>query len=266
MSHLIDTPDAESLKNYMKQNSVAPTHAILFYQRRGRLVLTTAHTVDSHRGTPRIGPGRPMTPEQEASIVALLMGREADDGSSRVRVMPQNVLHTDGASTTWLQPSVVEPMVLRTGSDVRTVLARWPTLVFHARNRQLYVVALRDDQWPSDDSLVFHCPTGNVWAKTMVCTGTAVLPMGCTPSEIPAWKASFFESAFTHSNHGKTITVPKPKGTGKSKGHQANPDPMTYWAERDGVMDAFPSEHLTPLKMTLSEWMSSLIHGESVDD
>ncbi|KHM90818.1 hypothetical protein OR60_21055, partial [Xanthomonas vesicatoria] len=79
-------------------------------------------------------------------------------------------------------------------------------------------------------------------------------------------KASFFESAFTHSNHGKTITVPKPKGTGKSKGHQANPDPMTYWAERDGVMDAFPSEHLTPLKMTLSEWMSSLIHGESVDD
>lgn len=266
MSTLISTPDANSLAHYKQQHSIAPTAALLFHQRQGKLVLTTAHTVESYRGTPRIGPGRPMTPEMESSIVALLMGRETDEGASRIRIMPQNVLHTDGASTTWFQPSSVEPMVLRTGTETNTVLVRWPTLVFHARNRQLYVVALKDDQWPSEDSEVFHSPCANVWNSTQVCTGTAVLPLGCGPNDAPAWNESFRSSAFTHSNHHQTITVPKPKGKGKAKGYVKNPDPMVFWAKRDGVFDPFPADHLTPLKMTLSEWMSGLILGEQFDD
>lgn len=264
MSHLINTPSEHSLQQYMKENSVAPTSALLFHSRQGRLVLTTAHAISSHRGTPRLGPGRPMTPEQEASIVAMLMGRETDDGSSRVRVMPPNVLHTDGASTTWFQPSVVAPMALRMGAESKSVLVRWPSMVFHARNRQLYVVALQGDDWPRDDSLVFHSPCANIWASTQVCTGTAVLPLGCTPNEIPAWNDAFFSSAFTHQNHGKTITVPKPKG--KAKGHVPNPDPMEFWAERDGNLDHFPANYLTPLKMTLSDWISRLVLGEQNDD
>lgn len=261
MKPLIETPSNHDFALFRAKNGVLPTTALVFYQRGRALALTTAHTISESRGVPRLNPGRPLSPEEEAKIVALLMGREDESESSSIRINPPNVLHSDAASTTWLCPSRVAPMVLRSFKSDKVVLARWPTLVMHARNRKLFVVALASDEWPAQDTPVFHCPTGNVWASTQVCTGSATLPLSTTTTDILAWEASWFDSAFTHSNHNETISVPsKPKGKGKGKAAAvSNPDPMEYWASKDGDRDPFPADHLTPLKITLGEWLASLV-------
>lgn len=265
MSPLINTPTSASIERHSRENAIKPVTALVFYRRNGKLALTTAHSIGEKRGVPHLEPGRPLAPDDEAKIVALLMGREDEANPHRIRLNPPNVLHSDAASTTWLCPSRVSPMVLRRHEGDKVVLARWPSLVMHARNRQLFVVALTSDEWPGQDAEVFHCPTGNVWKSTQVCTGSAVLPLTCTPADIPAWEATWFDSAFTHSNHNATITVKAPVA-GKAKRKSAastvsHPDPMNYWAGKDGDHAPFPAEHLTPLKLTLGEWISSLVFG-----
>jgi PRTRC genetic system protein B len=266
MPALISIPSAKAIEQNLGDHAVRPVTAMVFYERAGKLALTTAHEITKIKGVPHLQPGKALAPEDEARIVSLLMNREDESASAHVRINPPNILHSDAASTTWLCPSRVAPMVLRSSVGETTVLARWPTFVMHARNRQLYVVALESDCWPSDDAEVFHSPTGNVWKSTQVCTGSAVLPLSCTPSDVSSWEASWFDSAFTHQNHDRTITlrqVEKVKGKGKPKRTESYPDPMVYWTGKDGDHSAFPVEHLTPLAMTLGQWIASLVWSEA---
>ncbi|QRD62727.1 hypothetical protein H8Z72_23460 (plasmid) [Xanthomonas citri pv. citri] len=267
MPALINIPTKTGIEQSLTEHTVRPVRSLVFYERGGKLALTTAHEIKGIKGVPHLQPGRPLTPEDEARIVALLMGREDEAANAHVRLNPPNILHSDAASTTWLCPSRVAPMVLRRADKDTTVLVRWPTLVMHARNRQLYVVALSSDAWPSDDTEVYHSPTGNVWSGTLVCTGSAVLPLSCAPSDVSAWEAAWFDSAFTHSNHDRTITVRttakgKGKGKGAAKQTESHPDPMKYWAGKDGDHAPFPAEHLTPLRMTLGQWIAARVWAE----
>lgn len=266
MQNLIDFPTDKSIESHLAANSVRPTTALIFHTRNGKLCLTTSHSIGSRGRVPYIQPGKPLSPSEEARMVAMLLNRDDEGDTSRVRINPPNILHSDGASTTWLCPSRVEPMVLRSHKGDTTVLVRWPTLVMHTRNRQLYVVALESDKWPTEDAQVYHSPTANTWASTQVCTGSAVLPLGCTPDNIEAWEAAWFNSAFTHANHNQVITtVEPPKGKGRSKAKQQTDvsrkyaDPMEFWSQRDGNLDAFPVQNLTPLPLTLGQWISQRV-------
>lgn len=271
MKALIEAPTISSVENHVEANAVRPSAALLFYTRAGQLAMTTAHDISFKKGVALLEPGKPLSPEEEARIVSMLMDREVEGAASRVRINPPNVLHSDAASTTWLCPSRVAPMVLRTHESDKTVFTRWPTMVMHARNRQLYVASLASDKWPGPDTEIFHAPMANVWANQMVCTGSAVLPLGCAPSDIDGWLAAFFESAFTHQNHGEAITIPakgksKVKAIKRSGAAEGYADPMKYWAGRDGKHDPFPESHLTPLKMTLGDWISQLIFAGASRD
>ena len=269
MPTLINTPSESALDRALASNTISPSHALVFYHRAGKLALTTAHKIKPIKGIPHLEPGRPMTPEDEAKIVAMLLDREADSEAgqaARIRILPPDVLHADAASTTWLLRSQVAPMTLRRNGTEQVVLARWPTLVLHARRRQLYVVALASDDRPGEDTPVFHSPLANVWASGQVCTGSAVLPLGITPSDIDGWNRVMTESAFSHRNHEKTITVVVSPGKGKKAAKVENPDPMDYWAGKDGDHAPFNPDHLTPLNKTLSQWLAELILGDGEDD
>ncbi|WP_440986165.1 hypothetical protein ACQHIH_21665 (plasmid) [Xanthomonas sontii] len=261
MPALISIPSPKAVEKSLSEHTIHPVTCLVFYERSGKLALTTVHEITKIKGIPHLQPGRPLAPQDEARIVALLMDREDESANTQLRLNPPNVLHTDSASTTWLCPSRVAPMVLRNAEKDTVVLARWPTLVMHARNRQLYVVALASDAWPSEDAEVYHAPTGNVWKGTMVCTGSAVLPLSCTPSDVHAWEAAWFESAFTHKNHDRTITV-RQVGKGKRKQTESHPDPMMYWAGKDGNHEPFPADHLTSLGITLGQWIASRVWSE----
>jgi hypothetical protein len=65
------------------------------------------------------------------------------------------------------------------------------------------------------------------------------------PEALAEWERAFFHSAFTHA-HGSAFQI-----TSHPKGHSG------LWLEQvEQPRAGFPVEHLVPMKMTLSEWLT----------
>lgn len=236
--------------------------ALLFHTRHNKLEVITAHRAIKGRTRPMLSPGRLMTPEDEAAILALLT---KPGGVSALRLIPEHLLYHDARTLVWHAPSRVAPMQLATEDGVAVIQTRWPSMVFMARDRELAVVALPDAARPTLDTPVFHCPLPNIYSSTSVCMGSAKLPVGNGDESIPLWEAAFFGSAFTHENHRQAITPNVPaKGkrkTVKRPGWPVSADPMEAWATRHGDDTAFPAANLTPLECSLGEWINGLDKG-----
>jgi PRTRC genetic system protein B len=76
-----------------------------------------------------------------------------------------------------------------------------------ATRRALGVYALREDERPTADSIVFHSPILNVYADGTLCWGNIPKPGTLSVSAIPAFERAVFESWSTHPNHGQDQTV-----------------------------------------------------------
>lgn len=189
-------------------------------------------------------PGRPLTPEDEITILKALRPSPA----SAFTVYPDHLLYANDSLTMWWVKSTKAPMAMLSadGQVVQREVV-WPSLVMMTIGRRLYVAAIEGNERPDATTDLYFCPTGNVWSSTEVCTGNAVLPSGQGIADIPAWTAMFFDSAFTHdNNHGKSIA----KATGK-KARTA--DPMEFW--RNASHSQFPADALVPARIQLADWI-----------
>jgi PRTRC genetic system protein B len=93
-------------------------------------------------------------------------------------------------------------------------------------------------------------PYFNTWNLGKICIGTAHVPKRIDVASIAGWESGFFESSFTHPNHG-----------GKRVKH---PDgEFAFWKLMlDGhFRKQFPKEALVPMKRTLA----ALIAGKLGD-
>jgi PRTRC genetic system protein B len=261
-NNLIDTfaPDAvtRALTNEMRT-----THALFFHQRKESLAMTTVHAVDTDAdGIPIVGPGRPLDPEDEQTILNLLMSR---DKNAPIEILPSCVLYRDQSTAIWWLPPLVRPMHLRSHEQgLQTILTRWPSLVALVRGRTLHLAAVEGDARPSADTPLHHAPLPNVYADTSVCTGSARLPLAMRVSDFPAWESVVFDTAFTHTNHTATLR-PAQTVAAKSGGRKRKASPpkqvhsdAAYWATREGHVLPFPDGALNPLGLTLAQWLPAL--------
>lgn len=242
---LVDTVTDASLDRVGQINT---TFALLFHCRAhsNNLEVVTAHRVDTVKGSPVIGAGRPITPEDERKVQSLLLSRREDPAP--LQVFPERLLFCDGSRLVWWQPSQVRPMHLRdTDGKPTVILTRWPNLVFHVADRDLSVATFAGEGRPAADTKLLHSTLPNIYGDTRVCTGNATLPVGAAVDEIPAWEAVIFETAFTHSNHPGALR------RGRAK------DPMDvedFWRARDGAVDGFPYRRAADTGVTLGAWMA----------
>jgi PRTRC genetic system protein B len=248
---LVDLYDTEGVVRAMR-DTLRTTHAVFFHQRDRTLALTTVHPVTTGTGgVPEIGPGRPLSYEDEQSILALL-GSRADE--EVIDILPDRVLHRDPSTLMWWLPAAVRSMHLRTLNEgLCTVQAHWPALVMMVRERTLYVAAVLGAERPSADTALYHAPLGNIYADTSVCTGSARLPEGPEPRHLAAWEAVITDTAFTHTNHEGTFLAAE--GGGKRRKRRAfinaNAD---FWMKRDGL-GMLPADQFNPLGVSLGEWL-----------
>jgi PRTRC genetic system protein B len=259
-SPLIDTYSDDSALASMRDD-LRTTHALFFHTRNSnQLVLATAHRVQTSReGVPLVGPGRPLTPEDEQTIFDLLVGR---DQGVDFEVLPPHVLYRDRLSLMWWLPAAVRPMHLRSHQHgQRTIRTMWPALVLLVRDRTLYLAALAGTERPAADTPLYHSPLPNVFSNGAVCTGTASLPLGTRVADLDAWTAVVCDTAFTHVNHDATLRVPSPaKGTRRGRRAPAHrvDAAADYWAGRDGTIEPFPDGTLNPMGWTLGQWLPVL--------
>jgi PRTRC genetic system protein B len=252
---LVDVYDTEGVVREMR-DTLRTTHALFFHQRERMLALTTVHPVTTTReGMPEVGPGRPLSYEDEQSILALL-GSRAEEAS--IEILPERVLYRDPSTLLWWLPAAVRPMHLRTHAEgLRTIEAHWPALAFLVRERSLYLAALACDARPTADTPLFHAPLGNVYADTGVCTGSARLPEGPETRHITAWEAVITDTAFTHTNHDATLRAP---GTRKRGSGFVKTD-ASFWLKRASE-GPLPVAQFNPLGITLGEWLPRLRASE----
>lgn len=244
----VQTLTQEDLLRQVQAAQSTTTLALLFHTHSNQLQAVTAHQVGTRGKGLQIMPGRPLSPEDELNILNLLQRPEGQ--AEEANFLPENVLIQDRFSTLWWVPSSVRPMYLHPVDGKRkTVQVRWPTMVFYAINRKLYLAGLQSDERPTPSTKVFHTPLPNIWASTQLCTGSAKLPTDSNVASIPDWEEIVFATGFSHQNHTAAIHKPKTR-TGI--------DPMTYWSKADKKTTPFPATHLTSLNMTLGKWLAAV--------
>lgn len=247
----VQTMTRESILRHVDASRATTSLALLFHTHNNQLQAVTAHGVATRGKGLQIMPGRPLSPEDELSVVNLLQRPEVD--GKGLAFLPENILLQDRFSTLWWVPSSIRPMYLHPANGKRTtVKVRWPTLALYAVNRKLFIVGLEKDERPTPNTKVFHAPLGNVWNSSQVCTGSAKLPVACDTSSIQGWEEVVFGTGFSHRNHDAAMRRP---------GGRASIDPMDYWAKADKKSGAFPATHLTPLHMTMGKWLASVRSG-----
>lgn len=260
---LLDTYDNDAVARALS-DELRTTHGLFFHQRKDVLTMVTAHAVATNdEGVPIVGPGRPLTPEDEQALLDLLMGREQREP---VEILPPSVLYRDRHATIWWLPPMVRPMHLRRhGEGLETITTRWPSLIALVRNRSLYLVAVEGDQRPTASTPLFHAPLPNLYASTAVCTGSARLPLAMRISDLDGWESVIFDTAFTHTNHQETLRPQEPAKAKKgTPGRKPPRKPVVvhadadYWAGRAGQIQPFPDGCLNPLGLTLAEWLPAL--------
>ncbi len=244
----VQTMTRDSILNQVEAARASTTLALLFHTHDNKLQAVTAHGVATRSKGLQIMPGRPLSPEDELSVVNLLQRPETE--GKGLTFLPEHILLQDRFSTLWWVPSSIRPMYLHPTSGKRkTIKVRWPTLALYAVNRKLYIVGLEKDERPTPSTKVFHAPLANVWQTSQICTGGAKLPISCDTSSIPEWEDVVFATGFSHKNHDVAI---------RRAGGRAGIDPMTFWPKRDKKTGAFPATQLTPLHMTMGKWLASV--------
>jgi PRTRC genetic system protein B len=222
-------------------DELAATSAILLYSRGDRsAVYGTVHPVTEGKGgRATIGAGRPI--ERKALFDCL---RElAENAAPKAEFLPETVLSVSQHSVMWwCRPAMRRVFFECEEIGRRSAVVPHPGLVFRAASHGFSVFALLEDGRPTPVSALYEPPYFNTWDEGKICIGSARVPKRLDVASIEGWESGFFESAFTHPNHG-----------GKRVSHKNGE--FAFWKEMlDGNYgEQFPKDALVPMKLTLAE-------------
>ncbi|MDR5826040.1 PRTRC system protein B [Caballeronia sp. LZ043] len=222
-------------------DAVTATNAILLYGRDAHsAIYGTVHPVtQGESGRATIGAGRPI--ERKALFDCL---RElAAHAAAPAEFLPETVLSvSQDAVMWWCRPAMRRVFFDCPELGRRSAVVPHPGLVFRAALNGFSVFALQEDGRPTPESRLHEPPYFNTWDGGKICIGSAHVPRRVDVASIDGWESGFFESAFTHPNHGG-------KRVSHCKGEFA------FWKEMlDGKYgEQFPKEALIPMNLTLAE-------------
>lgn len=245
---LVSTASEDQFKNCAAK-AISTKLALLFHCRphTNTLELVTSHNVTDTSGAPIIGPGSPLTRADEAEVIKLLLSRLEE--VIEATVFPDYLLYKDPYNLVWWWPSTKRAMLVRDSEgNPKSLNVVWPNLVFKVVDRTLYVASFAGDgaTRPTGDTELLQSALPNVYVDGRVCTGDAVLPLGCTLADMDQWESVIFDTAFTHSNNRHALRADK---------HGMTEDVRDFWASLDCVDQPFPDARPSPLGFCLKDWL-----------
>lgn len=233
-----------------RSHDVALQGAILLYgQGPGQFSYATAHRIElDGTGRPVIGAGTPLN--RMALIHAV---REVAEGSlPKGEFLTPNVLSISPSAVTWWCPAAQRRVFFDCKEfGKRSAVVPHPALVFQASQSGFRVFALKGDERPVPGSDLCEPPYFNTWDDGKICIGSAHVPKQIDVASIAGWEAGFFNSAFTHPNHGgKRVTY--------ERGAYA------FWKDMlDGKFPDYPKQVLVPMKLKLADLIAGKLEKSS---
>jgi PRTRC genetic system protein B len=227
-------------------SELAATHALLLYSGANAMgrAMVTVHTVARGPGRYVLLPGKPASAPALYQLLTRFNPAIAYQG-----LLPANLLRHSSGELLWHCPSRIEPIFFQTSHSELNAISgkrvRHPHLLFHVSRGNLHVAALADERRPTLQSNLLRAPYFNVSAEGQICQGSMNGPRENRPEALAEWERAFFHSAFTHAQGGAFQITSHPKG------HSG------LWLEQvEQPRAGFPVEHLVPMKMTLSGWLT----------
>lgn len=223
-------------------------HEIRSMGQGSRDIKVTRHAVLSLDGRPHIGAGN----EISTTDLHVLLQLTANQKPTPCNLLPPNLLGLGPDYLSWFVPGKVRPMWFLggNGKQIRYEVP-WPNLVFVVKKNKLTVVSYKGKGRPHGKTRLFHAPIGNVYNDGQVCTGSATLPREGGVDSMSGWESVIFDTMFSHVNHENTLVLSDPA---KNKA-VTNRQHLQFWKKQVGS-GVFPNRHLTPLRVTLEEFLA----------
>jgi len=219
---------------------VALQGAILLYGvGAGEFSYATAHRIEvGDDGRPVIGAGTPLNRRALIEVVRQV----AEASLPKGEFLTPNVLSITATAVTWWCPPGHRRVFFACKElGERNAVVPHPGLVFQASSDGFSVFALHGDERPEPGDVLHEPPYFNTWDFGAVCIGSARVPKQIDVSSIPGWEAGFFNSAFTHPNHG-------------SKRLNYERGAFAFWKDMlDGRFTDYPKEVLLSMNCTLDD-------------
>lgn len=224
-----------------RSHDVALQGAILLYGRSvAEFSYATAHRIepDAKTGRPVIGAGTPLN--RQALIQAVRQVAEAS--LPKGEFLTPNVLSISPTAVTWWCPPGHRRVFFKCSEFGEcSAVVPHPGLVFQAAHTGFRVFALSGEDRPVPASLLHEPPYFNTWDNGKICIGSAHVPKQIDVASIAGWESGFFDSAFTHPNHGNP-RVKFERG------------PYAFWKDvLDGRFTDYPKQVLIPMKIKLAD-------------
>ncbi|WP_416047426.1 PRTRC system protein B [Cupriavidus basilensis] len=224
------------------------TKAVLLYsQKDGTIAYGTIHPVlAAPKGDrPTIGAGVPI---DRFGLVQCLQSL-AENAMPGAEFLPATVLSVGPHAVTWWCPPCMRRVFFESKElGNRSSVVPHPGLVFQAAVDGFRVFALRDECRPTPKTKLYEPPYFNTWDAGKICIGTANVPAKIDVNSIKGWEDAFFNSAFTHPNHG-----------GKRVAYKRGL--FAFWKDMlDGTFGKeFPKDALVPFKHSLSDLIAGVL-------
>jgi PRTRC genetic system protein B len=205
-------------------DDIAPKSAIVLYGSPNTTHYGTVHPIDRIALSDALG--------------ALLR-----ESAAKAEFITPNVLSLGMHSVAWWCPAAMRRVFFRCKElGERSAVVPHPALVFQASHTGFRVFALKIDARPTPKTALFEPPYFNTWNAGKICIGSAQVPDRIDVMSIGGWESGFFDSAFTHPNHG-------------SKRVAYKDGEFAFWkAMLDGTFrKTFPRDMLVPMKKTLGD-------------
>ena len=222
--------------------------AVLVYDAQHGDHYATIHPVTQDAGRASIGAGQPLT---ESTLRNTLQALGAPKGIGGW--VPPCLLYIDDDTLVWHTYPGHRTVFFASdaGVGVKSLNAPHPGLVFAVNRRGWHVAATHNATnltAPLPSVPLYHAPYPNVYDNGRICEGNVTLPQRIAPDTLMGFESAFFDSKFTHSNN--------PAATSHPKGL------VGLWRF---LIDAkplnFPLEYLTPMNLTLEQFVGRITKG-----
>lgn len=175
----------------------------------------------------------------EVELSPLDVARALAGLNARTGLLPRNILFATQIGQDWRVGMYAEAATRRVSVLGHAYTIPTPPLVFIGGPGLTYrLYALRETDWPTPKTALYHAPFPNLHANHALCRGNVSFPE-CTPDTIPQAINRFFDSEFnTDLANGKSRRFPR--------------NVVEMWAALDGE-PVWPVDDLLPASITLEE-------------
>ena len=217
--------------------------ALLVYT-SGQKCFVTQHDIRSVRkgSAPVLGPAQMLTIDFVNSMVRSL------GGNAEAELLPENILAKGSHSIAWWTPAQRRQMFFQhaegKAKSLNGKIFPHPPMVWVVSEKNLFLRALSENKRPTASTKMAVAPYWNISDNGAVCLGSMRNPNTCAVFSIAEWENGFYESAFTHSN------------VGRSSRHKDGFEGL--WRALAGKRVPFPARMLIPLPQTFAQLLAEV--------